>query len=1036
MNEMSQTVHEAGTNVRLKSDPGRQGVITGKTRPQAGILKYQVAFPEGRSYFPDYELEVIEDDESDWEELLRSGRFGRVRDLRRNITHIHLSGRLANLVYSMDATNTDFYAYQYKPVLSFLDSPSRGLLIADEVGLGKTIEAGLIWTELRARYDARRLLVVCPAMLREKWKSELASRFGVDAESLDANELYDRLQVEKHSEPDGKGIVCSLQGLRPPSRGERKNGNDSPRAKLTDFLDQVAGEDPLFDLVIIDEAHYLRNPETQSAKLGQLLREVTENLVLLSATPINLSDEDLFHLLNLVDPDSFSVKEVFPKVLSANQHLQRARDLALDPRTTSTQIKEELEIAKAHPLLMKSRQLEELVTTDMLDGFLAQDSDRIRLANRIEKINLLRHAVTRTKKSEVNEWQVIREPVKKFVELDIEGPEWLFYTLVTETIQRYAWEGDISDGFLLAGPQRQVSSCMYAAARAWKARDFSVEEQYYEDFGLDSGEDFNVGPLVERLCREVLPQVDLQELRDHDSKYEQFSKTILGYLDQHPDEKVIVFSFYRATLGYLAERLHEDGIGSQVLVGGMRESKQGVIERFRDSKELRILLSSEVASEGVDLQFSRVLVNYDLPWNPMKVEQRIGRIDRLGQKAEKISIVNLFYAGTIDHKIHDKLYERLKIFERALGGMEAILGEKISELTSELLSRPLSEEEVEKRVSRTAMAIERMKIDQDELEQQASNLIAHGGYILDEVQAAHQFKKRITETDLISYVKDYLEKYSTGHEFHQLDPDGRNFKIRLSPKIAAQLDEFIRKHKLFGQTRLAAGETIGCLFANKVRDVRGKREVISQFHPLIRFIGDQLTTNNEAFYGLVAATISLEKAKDLSSGHFAFFISRWTFSGIRVEEELRVRAVNLATQSILTAEESWNLVNFARVEGTDWNSVSSVIDFDVFLDALYRCDAQLESDYERSKREKSNENEDRVSFQIESAQRHKDRQLVSRERVLQLHRERGNKRAIPLEEARIGKIKERFEVQVEKLKQKSQLTSSSDEVCCGVIRVE
>jgi SNF2 family DNA or RNA helicase len=1024
-----------GTTVRLKSDPGRQGITTGNAKSRAGILKYQVAFQEGRSYVPEYELETVED-LSDWEELAKAGRFGRVRDLRRNITHIHLSGRLANLVYSMDATNTDFYAYQYKPVLSFLDSPSRGLLIADEVGLGKTIEAGLIWTELRARYDARRLLVVCPAMLCDKWKMELSTRFGIDAEILDAGELHGRLQVDKHKESDGRGIVCSMQGLRPPSRSNQVAGNQSPRARLKEFLDQSSGDEPLFDLVIIDEAHYLRNPETQSAKLGQLLRDVTDNLVLLSATPINLSDDDLFHLLNLVDPDSFSVKEVFPKVLSANQHLQKARDLTLNPKSKSDQIKEELETAKAHPLLVNSRQLEELIATDMIDGYLGSNSDRIRLANRIEKINLLRHSITRTRKSEVHEWQVVRQPVKRFVELDEDGPEWKFYRLVTETIQRYAWEGSVGDGFLLAGPQRQVSSCMYAAAKAWKSKDFSVQEQYYEDFGLDSGEDFEVGPLVERLCREVLPEIDLQALRDQDSKYAQFKSTVVDYLEKNPEEKVIVFSFYRGTLGYLAERLEEDGIGSQILVGGMRESKQDVIERFRDSKEVRVLLSSEVASEGVDLQFSRVLINYDLPWNPMKVEQRIGRIDRLGQKAEKITIVNLFYANTIDHKIHDKLYERLKIFERALGGMEAILGEKISELTSDLLSQPLTEEQVAKRVERTAMAIERMKIEQDDLEKEASNLIAHGGYILDEVHAAHQFKKRITEIDLVSYVKDYLEKSWTGYQFHQLRADGADFEIRLPPNLAAELDEYIRKHKLFGQTRLATGETLKCIFANKVRDVRGKTEIISQFHPLIRFISHQMTMSDEGFYQLVAVSIDSDKADGFTQGCYAFFVSRWTFSGIRMEEELRVCAINMETGEVLPAEESWNLLNIARLEGSDWMSASNAIDLERFLEELNQCNDQLEIEFERAKREKINENDDRVSFQIESVRRHRDRQLATREQVLERYHASGKTKMIRLEEGLIRNIKERFDVQVAKLEQKSVLRSLSSEVCCGAILVD
>src|SRR4030042_6425993 len=151
---------EAGQRVRLKSDPGRVGVLTGRLRELGNKrLQYQIMFPEGSSYQPDYEIEVIDSESDDPFVLLEKGHFGRVSELRRNLSHIQLSGRLANMVYSMDTTNTDFYAYQYKPVLSFLESPPNGLLIADEVGLGKTIEAGLIWTELRSRYDARRVMV-------------------------------------------------------------------------------------------------------------------------------------------------------------------------------------------------------------------------------------------------------------------------------------------------------------------------------------------------------------------------------------------------------------------------------------------------------------------------------------------------------------------------------------------------------------------------------------------------------------------------------------------------------------------------------------------------------------------------------------------------------------------------------------------------------------------------------------------------------------------------------------------------------------
>ena len=160
--------------MRLKSDPGRTGICTGRVRERAGTCMVQVRFgSSSATWYPDFELEFIEEPPPEDAEALRTGRFGRAVDLRRKMTHIQLSGRLADLVYSMNTTNTDFYAHQYKPVLSFLESPSRGLLIADEVGLGKTFEAGLIWTELRARVDARRLLVVCPKMLCEKWRLEI-----------------------------------------------------------------------------------------------------------------------------------------------------------------------------------------------------------------------------------------------------------------------------------------------------------------------------------------------------------------------------------------------------------------------------------------------------------------------------------------------------------------------------------------------------------------------------------------------------------------------------------------------------------------------------------------------------------------------------------------------------------------------------------------------------------------------------------------------------------------------------------------------
>src|SRR6185369_3858452 len=126
-------------------------------------------------------------------------------------------------------------------------------------------------------------------------------------------------------------------------------------------------------------------------------------------------------------------------------------------------------------------------------------------------------------------------------------------------------------------------------------------------------------------------------------------------------EKVVLFSSFRATLKYLSERLNADGMTNISLMGGGKINKDDVLKQFKLQYGPQVLLSSEVGGEGIDLQFCRVLVNYDLPWNPMRVEQRIGRIDRLGQKAEKIIIWNLFYEDTIDARIYQRLYKKLDL---------------------------------------------------------------------------------------------------------------------------------------------------------------------------------------------------------------------------------------------------------------------------------------------------------------------------------------------------------------------------------------
>ena len=276
----------AGGRYRLKHDPGRIGVATGRSRILGGVPKLQVQFPEGSQFIPSDQLEEVAAEE-DALDLMQRGRLGDQLDLRLTLAHARLTGRLADVIYSMDVTGTDFYAHQFKPVVRLLNSVARGILIADEGGLGKTIEAGLLWTELRTRYDFRKLLVLCPSVLRQKWQRELRTRFGVDAEILDAKGTLARLRRAGDGANPGFAIVASLQGLRPRRKWRERRQADGA-SELARFLDSQEQSDPLIDMCVIDEAHHLRNRETMTSQLGRLTRAVSDYIVLLTATPIHL----------------------------------------------------------------------------------------------------------------------------------------------------------------------------------------------------------------------------------------------------------------------------------------------------------------------------------------------------------------------------------------------------------------------------------------------------------------------------------------------------------------------------------------------------------------------------------------------------------------------------------------------------------------------------------------------------------------------------------------------------------------------------
>lgn len=1033
-------MYEPGSQVRMKSDPGRIGVLTNKSRQRGPIVFRLVMFPDGPQYIPEDQL-VCDQEILDALELFEKGQLGRSSDLRRNLTHTRLSGRLANLIYSMDTTNTDFYPYQFKPVIRFLESPGSGILIADEVGLGKTIEAGLIWTELRSRIDARRLMVVCRAILRNKWKDELRNRFGVDAEILDARQTLERLQesIRQGSYADF-AIIGSLQGLRPPLAWEDA-GEDkrlSSGAELARFLKERSYGEPLMDLLIIDEAHYMRNQPTASASLGRLLRHVSVHVLLLSATPVHLSSQDLYQLLNLVDEDTFDHPLVFDAVLDANAPLIAMREEVISPNPDATRLIEIINRARQHPYLSGNRQLLALAEDPPTDELLRDRNFKSELSFRLETMNLLSSVVNRTRKKEVTEWRVLRKAVLEKIELS--PPERKFYDGVTALVREFCGQYGKAQGFLVVMPQRQISSSMPAALRDWQRRGAEWSSlDYEEDIGTDEDERGKPGPVVEQIISRINELGDLEELWKNDTKYNRLVKVLREYLRQSPDEKIVLFSYFRPTLEYLQERLTKEGIRVSLIMGGSEFDKDAILENFENPDGPNVLLASEVASEGIDLQFSRIVINYDLPWNPMKVEQRIGRIDRLGQKAPMILIWNIIANDTIDSRIYELLYERLKVFERALGGLEAVLGDEINKLTMDLLGGQLTSEQETQRIDQTAQALVNIRNQEERLEEESAKLIAHGDYILNQVRAARELNRWINGQDLFIYVRDFLQRHYPGGILQQLTTDELVFDIELSNEAKIALRDFLERQRFPEATRLHHASTtpIRCRFENRVKTVQvGRGEIISQFHPLIRFVSDRINHLKEFYYPAVSISLSKATCPNIPEGDYAFSIQRWSVEGIQQRERLCFAATRMdSVDEALTEEDSERLVTTASIQGKDWLAAPSVVDLEKARTMAERCLDRSYHAYQTHITQLQNENNDRADIQEKALDKHLENQIGTLERVKEGHRLQGRDALVKATEARIQRITSRVQMRKTEINDRRNLKHRCDEMCVGIIRL-
>ncbi len=442
-------------------------------------------------------------------------------------------------------------------------------LLCDEVGLGKTIEAGLILDELHMRGLVRSALILVPPSLIEQWQGEMRRKFSLDFISHD-NPAFRERGTAAWSEFDH--IIASTHtAKREPHRSA--------------ILDRK------WDLVIVDEAHHLRNRNTQLWKFASELQK--QFILLLTATPVQNNLEELFNLVTLLEPGLLSTARQFQR------HFVDRRD-KLTPKNV-----------------------------DELHGLLSE----VMVRNRRSTVGLqfTRRWARTQRVTLLPAEQALYDDVASFVRVFLRPT-------TGKSVNRMA----------LITLQMAMGSSSQAAAGT---------------LGRLAEHDTLIGPE-----RDWLAQLAQRAQQQTES-----AKTdrLLELLKEFPD-KMVIFTQFRATQDMLQARLEQAGHEVAVFHGGLtRLEKEAAIERFRGPA--RLLLATEAGSEGRNLQFAHAVCNFDLPWNPMKIEQRIGRLSRIGQTHD-VYVFNLVAQGTVEAAVLHLLEAKLSMFELVIGEIDMILG--------------------------------------------------------------------------------------------------------------------------------------------------------------------------------------------------------------------------------------------------------------------------------------------------------------------------------------------------------------------------
>lgn len=674
-----------GDKVRIKSEPDSIGMIK-RIQESYPQNKIDVFINNKTPFFYEEQLELlIENENYSFQSLTEFTAF---------LTALHINNPSLSNLYSLHSARVDFIPFQFKPVIKIIKADRPRILIADEVGIGKTIEAGLILKELSSRIEMKNVLVICPKPLvvASKWKNEM-KRFDENfKEARDSNTVkYCLEEYKKEGKwPDEFSRIIIPYSLL----------NDNIFENIEDLNPPIQ-----FDLVIIDEAHRIKNPNSKAHQYVKYFTDNSESVVFLTATPIQMANEDLFTLLKLLRSDLYSDSDSLRMIVEPNRFINNAIELTrvknkFSKAKIENEIKNICNTTYGSRILSKRVIFKEII--EQLNVFENSPEFRVELRRKFESLNTLNNVINRTRRIDIGQITIRRSNAVQSKYSSMQRKIYdLFIGLYRDLIKR---KHNVNSLFFISMIMQQASSSINALSPFLKdiiEKRFSTDILNSEE--MDQDQEFDFYSSAEDILsdRDIFQQinalVDLGKNLTEDTKLDSLF-TIINKRKNNPDFKVIIFSSFLRTIDYLYKHLNLNNNRVAKITGSVDYlDRIEINKRFRlpknEEQAIDILILSDVGCEGLDYEFCDTMINYDIPWNPMKIEQRIGRIDRYGQKSKSVNIFNLIVEDTIDAEIYRRCLERIGVFKSSIGGVDDILGDITKEIRKITLDITLTEKE-------------------------------------------------------------------------------------------------------------------------------------------------------------------------------------------------------------------------------------------------------------------------------------------------------------------------------------------------------